>query len=354
VDTATRQGLEALLFLADEPIDLDTLAAAVERDPDEVEEALIDLAAAYEREQRGMVIRRAAGGWRMYTAEGAFPVVERHVLAGRSGRLTQAALETLAVIAYKQPLSRQEISDIRGVNADAAVRSLVARGFVEEVARDEGPGQAVLYGTTTGLLERLGIDRLEDLPPLTSFLPEEPAPDEPDLAGLKEARKRLAAGEELPSRTSRLGGRDTNTGRDDSLDDDAPALPPVTPREGRREADGEMEQLTGALERAARNAMAQLREAVAATHADEEAGEDEDAAPTAGDGPASDAPEPSGEDERAAEDTAPTSDDRPASDVPETQPAGVDDPEVGTTAPDTAPSDGETAGRPPSQEDERG
>lgn len=338
MDTPTRQGLEALLFLADEPTDLETLAAAVERDPDEVEEALIDLAAAYEREQRGMVIRRAAGGWRMYTAEGAYPVVERHVLAGRSGRLTQAALETLAVIAYKQPLSRQDISDIRGVNADGAVRSLVARGFVEEVARDEGPGQAVLYGTTTVFLERLGLDRLEDLPPLTSYLPEEPAPDEPDLAGLKEARKRLAAGEELPSRSSRLADRDTNTGRDDTADDDAPALPPIAPRGGRRDADEEMEQLTGALERAARNAVAQLREAVAATEHDADDDPDGGAGGDGDDvtGEAPDGPEP-------AAGGDPTSDPGPSASS-----------RVGTTGPGTAPSDDETAGRPPSQEDERG
>jgi segregation and condensation protein B len=295
VDTTTRQGLEALLFLADEPLELDTLGAALELDPDEVEEALLELAAEYERERRGMVIQRAAGGWRMYTAEGAFEAVERHVLAGRSGRLTQAALETLAVVAYKQPISRQEVSDIRGVNADGAVRSLVARGFVEEVGRDEGPGQAILYGTTTLFLERIGADTIEDLPPLTDFLPEEPAPDEPGLGQLKEARKRLAAGEELPggARESRLGDRDTNTGVDaGDRDGDGAALPPMAPRVSRRETEAEMDELTGALERVARSAMAQLREAVdAAERTDEEPGGDgQDGTPPSG-ASASPAPE---------------------------------------------------------------
>lgn len=271
---ATRQGLEALLFLAEEPIEVRTLAEVLEVDEDEVEGALLELAATYEREERGLTIRRAAGGWRMYTAEAAHPAVERYVLAGRSGRLTQAALETLAVVAYKQPISRQDISEIRGVNADGAVRSLVARGYVEEVGRDEGPGQAVLYGTTTLLLERLGLDELSQLPPLTDFLPEEPAPDEPELEHLKEARRHLAGGSDLPAtgrgRWSPLTG-DTNTGPDDGAEeDDGPDLPPVPVGESRREQDEEMDQLTVALERAARSAMAQLRDAVAATEEPDE------------------------------------------------------------------------------------
>lgn len=274
METTTRQGLEALLFLAEEPIEVHTLAEVLEVEADEVEGALLELAAAYERQQRGLTIRRAAGGWRMYTAEAAYPVVERYVLAGRSGRLTQAALETLAVIAYKQPISRQEISEIRGVNADGAVRSLVSRGYVEEVGRDDGPGQAVLYGTTTLLLERLGLDDLAQLPPLTDFLPEEPAPDEPELDQLKEARRHLAGGSDLPAtgrgRWSPLRG-DTNTGPDETDDaEEGAALPPVSPAASRRDQDEEMDQLTGALERAARSAMAQLRDAVAATEEPEE------------------------------------------------------------------------------------
>jgi segregation and condensation protein B len=213
LDPVSRQGLEALLFLTDEPLGVDALADVIDHDPERIEAALEALAASYRAEGRGIEVRRAAGGWRMYTAAGARPVLERWALLGRTGRLTQAALETLAVIVYKQPIGRQEISDIRGVNADAAVRSLVARGFVREVGRDPGPGQATLFGTTPVLLERLGIDSLDEMPPLTDHLPEAPAPDEPELGAFKEVRRRLAAGEELPSRS--LGGRSalqTNTG----------------------------------------------------------------------------------------------------------------------------------------------
>jgi segregation and condensation protein B len=200
-----------VLFLADEPVELSVLAEVLEHDPEEVARVVEQLADEYAAAGRGIEVRHAAGGWRMYTAPVARPVVERWALAGRTGRLTQAALETLAVIAYKQPISRLDISDIRGVNADGAVRSLVARGLVADVGRDQGPGQAVLYGTTTTLLERLGIDSLDELPPLTDFLPEAPAPDEPELGTLKEVRRRLAAGGDLEG-----AGPDpsTNTGPD--------------------------------------------------------------------------------------------------------------------------------------------
>ena len=265
LDPVSRQGLEALLFLTDEPLGVDALADVIDHDPEAIEVALEALAASYQAAGRGIEVRRAAGGWRMYSAPGARPVLERWALLGRTGRLTQAALETLAVIVYKQPIGRQEISDIRGVNADAAVRSLVARGFVREVGRDPGPGQAALFGTTPVLLERLGVDSLDDLPPLTDHLPEAPAPDEPELGAFKEVRRRLAAGEELPSRS--LGGRSslqTNTGRgaDDPEDDDA--LPAPTGRIGQGSKDEQMDDLTERLDRAARNAVDRLRAAVAA------------------------------------------------------------------------------------------
>ena len=286
LDAQTRQGLEALLFLAEEPLDVVTLAELLEVDEDRVQTELRHLAEEYETQARGMEIRQAAGGWRMYSAAGARPVVERWALVGRSGRLTQAALETLAVIAYKQPISRQEVGDIRGVNADGAVRSLVARGFVEEVGRDDGVGQAVLYGTTTAFLERLGLGSLDELPPLTEYLPEAPAPDEPELGALKEIRRRLAAGEDLPSR--RLGGRDdatTNTGARLADEEDDGGLPPptVSPR---RHDERDMDELTDRLERAARSAVDRLRQAVAAgeTEDGEDAGGDQPVVAHADDG----------------------------------------------------------------------
>jgi segregation and condensation protein B len=281
LDPVSRQGLEALLFLADEPLGSEALAEVVDHEADRIEVALEALAASYRAEGRGIEVRRVAGGWRMYTAAGARPVLERWALLGRTGRLTQAALETLAVIVYKQPIGRQEISDIRGVNADAAVRSLVARGFVREVGRDPGPGQAALFGTTPVLLERLGLDSLDDLPPLTDHLPEAPAPDEPALGAFKDIRRRLAAGEELPSRS--LGGRSalqTNTGPRDDEAEDEDALPAPTGRIGQGRQDEQMDDLTDRLDRAARSAVDRLRAAVAAGDG---APPDEDAsdAPTA-------------------------------------------------------------------------
>jgi segregation and condensation protein B len=266
-DPALSRGLEALLFLADEPLDVASLAVALETEPEDVEVALTDLARRSVEEQRGTEVRATAGGWRMYTAPAARPVIERWALTGRTGRLTQAALETLAVIAYKQPISRQEIGEIRGVNADGAVRSLVARGFVTEVGRDPGPGQAALFGTTRLLLERLGLGSLDELPPLTEFLPEAPAPDEPELGALKEIRRRLAAGGELTN--GGLGGRSaaqTNTGNDDEPSDDEgdDVLPPPTAGIGGRREDEQMDALTDRLEQAARNAVGRLRAAVAA------------------------------------------------------------------------------------------
>jgi segregation and condensation protein B len=268
VEPSLSRGLEALLFLADEPLDTASLAMVLEVEPEVVEEALTQLARRSVEEDRGTEVRATAGGWRMYTAPAARPVIERWALAGRTGRLTQAALETLAVVAYKQPISRQEIGEIRGVNADGAVRSLVARGFVTEVGRDPGPGQAALFGTTRLMLERLGLDSLDDLPPLTEFLPEAPAPDEPELGALKEIRRRLAAGGDLAS--GGLGGRSaaqTNTGLDDDpsgADEDQDVMPPPIASIGGRREDDQMDELTDRLEQAARNAVGRLRAAVAA------------------------------------------------------------------------------------------
>lgn len=263
------RGMESLLFLADEPLDVLTIAHVLEANPQRVEEALEALATRYLDEQRGMEIRAFAGGWRMYTSAATRPFIERWALAGRTGRLTPAALETLAVITYKQPVGRQEISDIRGVNADGAVRSLIARGLVTEVGRDVGPGQAALFGTTPTLLERLGLRALDQLPELTDFLPGAPAPDEPDLTAFREIRRRLAAGGDLT--TAR---HDTATGATGSQprltpsiadDEDDDALPSPTRKIGERHGDEAMDALTDRLEEVARNAVGRLRDVVAAS-----------------------------------------------------------------------------------------
>ena len=163
--------LEAVLLVTDEPVPAVTLAQVVERPTGEVEGVLAQLAAEYEQQGRGFELRQVAGGWRLYTRADCAPYVERFVLDGQQARLTQAALETLAVIAYRQPVTRQRVSAVRGVNVDGVVRTLVARGLITEAGSDEDTG-ATRYRTTTFFLERLGLRSLEELPSLAPLLPE--------------------------------------------------------------------------------------------------------------------------------------------------------------------------------------
>jgi segregation and condensation protein B len=169
------RALEAILFLADEPLSSGFLAQAIEVSRREVEALLSELESAYEARSAGIVLREVAGGWRLMTHPEAAPHVEQFVLSSRHTRLTRASLETLAVVAYKQPVTRHQVSGVRGVSSDGVLRSLVERGLVHEVARDEGPGRAVLYGTTPEFLERLGLASLADLPPLAPLLGDAPA-----------------------------------------------------------------------------------------------------------------------------------------------------------------------------------
>jgi segregation and condensation protein B len=166
-----RPALEAVLMVADQPLDHVTLASAVGYPPGEVSAALNALAEEYAEQGRGFDLRNVAGGWRYYTREEFAGVVERFVLDGQQARLTQAALETLAVVAYKQPVSRARVSAIRGVNVDGVMRTLVSRGLVEEAGHD-AETTATLYRTTGYFLERIGVTSLEDLPELAPFLPE--------------------------------------------------------------------------------------------------------------------------------------------------------------------------------------
>ena len=165
-----RACLEAILLVADEPVPVVVLAQVLERPRAEVTAELHDLAAAYAAEGRGFDLREVAGGWRFYTREDCAPLVERFVSDGQEVRLTQAALETLAVVAYRQPVSRVRVSAVRGVNCDSVMRTLVLRGLVEEAGTDKETG-AILYRTTAYFLERLGLANLEDLPELAPFLP---------------------------------------------------------------------------------------------------------------------------------------------------------------------------------------
>lgn len=173
-----RAQIEAILFVATEPVPLTHLAEVTETARAEVEAALHAMRDEYEREGRAMTIREVAGGWRMYTRPDLAPYVERFVLSVQQPRLSQAALETLAIVAYKQPLSRQQISAIRGVDSDGVVITLEGRGLVREIGRDPGPGQAILYGTTHLFLERMGLASLEQLPPIAAMLPAPSVADE--------------------------------------------------------------------------------------------------------------------------------------------------------------------------------
>ena len=192
-DAETRKALEAILLVVEEPVDPNTLAQVLEVPTEEIVATLRTLRAEYIDDGRGFVLREVGGGWRLYTDPGAAPYVERFVLHGRSGRLSQAALETLAIVAYKQPVTRARVSEIRGVDADGAVRSLVSRGLVEEVGRETSPGQPLLYGTTPAFLERLGLEHLTALPPLPDIVPDAPLPAEPEPGGYKTARRELDA-----------------------------------------------------------------------------------------------------------------------------------------------------------------
>jgi segregation and condensation protein B len=166
-----RASLEAILLVADEPVPEVLLAQVLERPRGEVDAALRALAAEYTADGRGFDLREIAGGWRFYTREDCAPLVERFVRDGQEVRLTQAALETLAVIAYRQPVSRARVSAVRGVNCDGVIRTLVLRGLVEDSGTDQETG-AILYRTTGYFLERLGMASLDELPDLAPFLPE--------------------------------------------------------------------------------------------------------------------------------------------------------------------------------------
>lgn len=184
-----RRALEAILLVVEEPVGAETLALALDAPSGRVAATLEMLADDYLAAGRGFVLRQAAGGWRLYTHPDAASYVEAFALQGRSGRLSQASLETLAIVAYQQPVTRARISEIRGVEADGAVRSLVSRGLVVEVGRDQAPGQPLLYGTAPSFLERVGLSGLSELPPLPDLTPRGPLPDEPAPGAYKAARR---------------------------------------------------------------------------------------------------------------------------------------------------------------------
>jgi segregation and condensation protein B len=166
-----RSALEAVLMVVEEPVPTVALATALEVTVGTVEAHLYELEAEYAAQHRGFTLREVAGGWRFYSRTEYGSIVERFVIDGAQARLTQAALETLAVVAYLQPVSRARIGSVRGVNVESVLRTLVTRGLVEELD-DRGEGGAILYGTTGYFLERLGLRSLDELPPIAHHLPD--------------------------------------------------------------------------------------------------------------------------------------------------------------------------------------
>ncbi len=185
-DLDVQSALEALLFVSDEPVSAATLAGILDMSPGDVDSELVQLSSRYREEERGMQLREVAGGWRFYTHPAYHEVIERYVLSWDTRRLSQAALEALAVVAYHQPVTRAGVNAIRGVNSEGVISSLVEKGLVRELGRDGGPGNAILYGTSRAFLEKFGLKSLKDLPPLEDFAPDE--------ASKQFIRDRLSAG----------------------------------------------------------------------------------------------------------------------------------------------------------------
>ena len=178
--------IEAMLFVTDEPVGVIELADMLEADPKLVEQALVDLREKLEREQRGIQLREVAGGWRLYTHPAYHDLVEKYVLSWDTRKLSQAAMETLAIVAYLQPCTRAGVASVRGVNSDSSINSLVEKGLIREAGQADAPGNPTLYATTRGFLEKFGLRSVSDLPDLDDFAP--------DDATRQLIRERLSAG----------------------------------------------------------------------------------------------------------------------------------------------------------------
>lgn len=178
--------IEAMLFVTDEPVGVIELADMLEVDSKLVEQALVDLRGKLEREQRGIQLREVAGGWRLYTHPAYHDLVEKYVLSWDTRKLSQAAMETLAIVAYLQPCTRAGVASVRGVNSDSSINSLVEKGLIREAGQADAPGNPTLYATTRGFLEKFGLRSVSDLPNLDEFAP--------DDATRQLIRERLSAG----------------------------------------------------------------------------------------------------------------------------------------------------------------
>ncbi|HEX9824905.1 MAG TPA: SMC-Scp complex subunit ScpB [Actinomycetota bacterium] len=185
IDRALLRDLEAILFVADEPLTTTALAQLLESERPVVEAHLRRLAESLEARDAGITLRDVAGGWRLYTNGGSIEAVERFVRSSRHTRFTRASLETLSIVAYKQPVTRHQVSAIRGVNSDGVLRALIDRGLLTEVGRDDAPGRPSLFGTTPEFLERMGLSSVGDLPSLAPLLDE--GADDDEVASLDDA-----------------------------------------------------------------------------------------------------------------------------------------------------------------------
>lgn len=165
--------IEALLFVSDRPLSISKICDVVEVGEDEVKKALEDIALEYHRDDRGFQLKEVADGYRFYSHPAYAPYIEKMIVSFDHRRLTQAALETLSIVAYKQPVTKADISAIRGVNSDGVINTLLNRDLVKETGRQDSPGQPILYGTTTRFLESFGLRSVDELPPLDEFTPDE-------------------------------------------------------------------------------------------------------------------------------------------------------------------------------------
>jgi segregation and condensation protein B len=172
VDAEIVRAVEAIVMVSSEPVPSELMAQLLEQPVTVIEAVLGELSSAYEEAGHGFQLANVAGGWRFQSHPTMAQYVERFVLDGQRARLSSAALETLAIIAYKQPISRLQVASIRGVDPDAVMRTLHSRGYIAPVGRDSGPGQAVMWGTTPLFLEKLGLASLDDLPSVASFVPD--------------------------------------------------------------------------------------------------------------------------------------------------------------------------------------
>ena len=204
--------IEALLFVTDEPVGVITLADMLEVDPKLVEQALVELRERFEREGRGIQLREVAGGWRLYTHPAYHELVEKYVLSWDTRKLSQAAMETLAIVAYLQPCTRAGVASVRGVNSDSSINSLVEKGLIREAGQADAPGNPTLYATTRGFLEKFGLRSVRDLPDLDQYAP--------DDATRELIRERLSASSEnvYVAPAAQLDGEDDDPFADVAFD----------------------------------------------------------------------------------------------------------------------------------------